>query len=432
LSLNKRLAELINANTDFQIFVNNATVAISNVALDANNPRVVTFTVNQTFRSEDVITISYSGSQIQAEDGTNLNGFVRKPVQNKVAIIHAIPGKVEAEDYVEQSGIQLENTTDAGGGQNIGFLDNGDYLDYFINVSQAGVYQVDFRTAAESEMGGVELQLIDNNGNATSLENLTFPATGGWQTWATTTASVSLPAGQLQLRVVIKRPLFNINWFEFTYLSAPPAIQYLPVPGKIEAEDYETQVGVELENTTDVGGGQNIGFLDPDDYLDYFITVAQAGTYQVDFRTAALSEIGEVELQLIDGNGNATPLKNLTFSLPAGQLQLRIRIIAAPFNINWFEFTFLTATEEIEFTDFQLFPNPSSDLFFVKGELAEKQDLIIQVLNLLGQPVFEKQLPATKLFTETIDLESFPDGYYLLSIKDGNGAVYVEKIGKLK
>jgi len=359
LSLNKRLAELINANTGFQIFVNNSLVSISNAVLDANNSRVVTFTVNQIFRSEDVITISYTGNQIKAEDGTDLNGFTKRPVQNKVTIIHSIPGRIEAEDYVVQSGIQLENTTDVGGGQNIGFLDNGDYLDYFINVAQAGTYEVNFRTAAESEMGQVELQLIDENGNARTLENLTFPATGGWQTWASTAASVALPAGQLQLRVVIKQPLFNINWFEFTFSSAPPAIQYLPVPGKIEAEDYETQVGIELENTTDTGGGQNIGFLDPDDYLDYFINVAQAGMYQVDFRTAALSEIGEIELQLIDGNGNATALKNLTFpatggwqtwtnttasvSLPAGELQLRILIIAAPFNINWFEFSFFSA-----------------------------------------------------------------------------------------
>ena len=279
LSLNKPLTDLVNPNTDFQIFVNGSLVSISNAILDTDNSRVVTFTVNQTFRSEDVITISYVGNQIQATDGTNLNGFNREPVQNKVSIIHVVPGRVEAEDYFAQSGIQLENTTDDGGGRNVGFLDNGDFMDYFVNVAEAGVYQVDFRTAAESEIGGVELQLIDENGNAISLENLSFPATGGWQTWATTTASVNLPAGQLQLRVLIKQPLFNINWFEFTFLSEPPAIQFLPVPGKIEAEDYETQVGVELENTTDTGGGQNIGFLDPNDYLDYFINVAQAGTY---------------------------------------------------------------------------------------------------------------------------------------------------------
>ncbi len=449
LNLNKRLVTpLANATTVFQIFVNGSLISINNIVVSPDNPRVLTFALNQSLRSEDVVTISYIGDQVTAEDGTALGGFSRRPVQNSVAIIHSVPGRVEAEDYFAQSGIQLENTTDTGGGQNIGFLDNDDYLDYFINVTEAGIYQVDFRTAAESEMGQVELQLIDDNGNATSLENLIFPATGGWQTWATTAGSVSLPAGQLQLRVVIKRPLFNINWFEFTYLSAPPAIQYLPVPGKIEAEAYETQVGVELENTTDTGGGQNIGFLDPNDYLDYFINVAQAGTYQVDFRTAALSDIGEIELQLIDANGNATSLKNLTFpvtggwqtwtntttsiTLPAGQLQLRILIIAAPFNINWFEFSFLTNVKEVEFSDLQLFPNPTTDLFFVKGELETAQNMQLKVANLLGQTILERNLGQTTSFQETVDLTAFPDGHYLLSIQAADGAVYTDKIVKLR
>ena len=449
LSLNKPLTDLVNPNNDFQIFVNGSLVTISNAILDTDNSRVVTFTVNQTFRSEDVITISYVGNQIQATDGTNLNGFVREPVQNKVFIIHGVPGRVEAEDYFAQSGIQLENTTDDGGGRNVGFLDNGDFMDYFVNVPEAGVYQVDFRTAALSETGGVELQLIDEDGNAISLENLTFPATGGWQTWGTTTASVTLPAGQLQLRVLIKQPLFNINWFEFTFLSAPPAIQFLPVPGKIEAEAYETQVGVELENTTDTGGGQNIGFLDPNDYLDYFINVAQAGTYQVDFRTAALSEIGEIELQLIDANGNATPIKNLSFpvtggwqtwtnttasvALPAGEVQLRILILAAPFNINWFEFSFLTSTNDIlPITDFQLFPNPANEVFFVKGDLEKKQNVSLYLVNLLGQTILQKNLGLTQTIQETVNLNDVPNGSYMLVLQAESGERIAYKVLKNK
>ena len=322
-------------------------------------------------------------------------------------------------------------------------------MDYFINVAEAGIYQVDFRTAAQSETGGVELQLIDENGNAVSLENLTFPATGGWQTWGNTTESVSLPAGQLQLRVVIKQPLFNINWFEFTFLSGPPAIQYLPVPGKIEAEDYETQVGIELENTTDTGGGQNIGYLDVDDYLDYFINVAKAGIYQVDFRTAALSEMGGVELQLIDANGNATTLKNLTFpatggwqtwtnttesvSLPAGQLQLRLLITAAPFNINWFEFSFLTSIKDIlPITDFQLFPNPVKEVFFVKGNLEEKQNISLHLVNILGQTILRKDLGIIQNIQEWVDLSEVPNGSYLVVIQAESGERVAYKVLKNK
>ena len=219
LNLNKRIDGLENATTVFQIFVNGTAISINNATLNPNNPRVVNFKVNQSFRSDDIITISYNGNQIQAEDGTLLNPFSQRPVQNKVAIVHAIPGRMQAEDYVFQSGIQLENTTDVGGGQNVGFLDNGDYMDYLVNVGQSGTYEVSFRTAALSETGRVELQLIDDNGNASLLENFSFPSTGGWQNWTTTSKSVALPAGNLQLRVLITAPLFNINWIDFSFLT---------------------------------------------------------------------------------------------------------------------------------------------------------------------------------------------------------------------
>jgi len=41
------------------------------------------------------------------------------------------------------------------------------------------------------------------------------------------------------------------------------------IPGKIEAEDYTSMLGIQKENTTDVGGGENVGWLDPNDWLSY-------------------------------------------------------------------------------------------------------------------------------------------------------------------
>lgn len=154
-------------------------------------------------------------------DGTSLNAFTQKDVRNTVAIVSAVPGKVEAENYFYQSDIETENTTDVGGGLNIGYLDAGDYLDYYINVSEDGDYIVNYRTAALSETGQVQLHLIDENGNATLLQTVNFPSTGGWQIWATTTTqSITLPAGQHHIRVTITKPLFNMNWFEFTRVTS--------------------------------------------------------------------------------------------------------------------------------------------------------------------------------------------------------------------
>ncbi|MEZ4827961.1 MAG: carbohydrate-binding protein [Bacteroidia bacterium] len=217
---NKPLSSpLPSSPANFQILVNGSAVPITQANLNTDNSRIITFTVNHTIKSSEVIRISYNGNQIQATDGTLLSTFSQQHVQNTVAIIHSVPGRVQAEDYFFQQGIQLENTSDTGGGQNIGYLDTGDYLDYYINVSDAGTYQVDYRTAAESAMGQVQMQLIDNIGNVTPLHTVTFPPTGGWQTWATTSASLDLPAGQQHIRMLITQPLFNINWFEFTFLT---------------------------------------------------------------------------------------------------------------------------------------------------------------------------------------------------------------------
>jgi len=204
---------------DFQITVNGNRVTISTMVLDTENPRIITFGINTTLRSTDQILISYSGTQIGATDGISLNTFSQQIVENRVAIIHAIPGKVEAEDYFFESGMELESTTDVGGGQNISYLDNGDYADYYIDVAEAGSYYVDYRTAAQSESGAVKLEIMVPGGGAEFLHQLSFPSTGGWQNWTTTRNQVLLAAGQHQLRMTIMAPLFNINWLEFTYRS---------------------------------------------------------------------------------------------------------------------------------------------------------------------------------------------------------------------
>ncbi len=220
LNINKALESPLPAlPANFEIRVNGNRVTITDMQLDPANPRIITFGINTTIRSSDQIIISYTGTQIVATDGVVLDQFSQELVENRVAIIHSIPGKVEAEDYYFQSGFQLESTTDDGGGENIGYLDNGDYGDYYIDVTEAGSYYVDYRTAAQSESGAVKLELIASDGTADFLHQISFPSTGGWQNWRTTRGQVYLDEGQHQLRMTITAPLFNMNWFEFSYRS---------------------------------------------------------------------------------------------------------------------------------------------------------------------------------------------------------------------
>ena len=128
---------------------------------------------------------------------------------------------IEAENYSAMSGIQTENTGDVGGGKNVGYQDVGDWMDYPVNIASAGTYTVSFRVA--SMKGGPQFQLRKSDGSV--LATLTVPSTGGYQTYQTITASVSLPAGQQTLRIVTTSTPdgWNINWWDIQGASSAVA-----------------------------------------------------------------------------------------------------------------------------------------------------------------------------------------------------------------
>ena len=73
--------------------------------------------------------------------------------------VSATPVQVEAEDYVAMQGIELEN-----GGTNIGFFDDGDWLQYADISFDGGFNSITFQTAKGNNGGSVEIRLDDLNG----------------------------------------------------------------------------------------------------------------------------------------------------------------------------------------------------------------------------------------------------------------------------
>jgi hypothetical protein len=122
-------------------------------------------------------------------------------------ITYDVPGKIEAEAYFSMSGIQLEACSE--GGSNVGWIDEGDWMDYRVNVSSSGEYNVRFRVAADGS-GEKSVQLIE--GNNTSTAN--FNGTGGWQVWSDATATIFLNEGIQTIRVYASSTGFNLNYIE--------------------------------------------------------------------------------------------------------------------------------------------------------------------------------------------------------------------------
>ncbi|MBG8554197.1 Ig-like domain-containing protein [Hymenobacter guriensis] len=136
----------------------------------------------------------------------------------------AIPGQVEAEAYSAFNNVQLETTTDTNGGQNVGYIAAGSWMDYAVNVTTAGQYDVTYRVASLNTASSVQLR-----SGATVLGTTSVPVTGSWQTWTTTAATrVTLAAGAQTLRVYAVAPGFNLNWIRFaaagSTTNTPPTV----------------------------------------------------------------------------------------------------------------------------------------------------------------------------------------------------------------
>ena len=109
-------------------------------------------------------------------------------------------------------GVDLEATTDAGAGYNLGWTAAGEWINYTVTVATARNYTFGFRSAGTTA-GSVKL-IVDGT---TSTSAVALPNTGAYQTWTTTTApaSIALSAGTHTITLNIAAGGFNLNYIEF-------------------------------------------------------------------------------------------------------------------------------------------------------------------------------------------------------------------------
>ncbi len=115
--------------------------------------------------------------------------------------------------YRTTEGVDIENTSDTGGGYNIGWTSAGEWLKYTVNVTSAGTYTIKLRLAGSGTGGPVRIWF----GTVNKTGDLTTPTTGGWQTWTDLIKTgVALSAGQQVMKIEMAGGGFNLNWVEFT------------------------------------------------------------------------------------------------------------------------------------------------------------------------------------------------------------------------
>lgn len=306
----------------------------------------------------------------------------------------AIPGRIQAENYDRgDEGLAYHDTTPgnvfgtyrtdsmdvgpiAGGGHHIGFLDNGEWAEYTVNVSQSGNYELRLRYASASTLP-MRFRVLLGSTNLTGTQSLT--STGSWSNFIVKTIPVTLSAGNNRiLRFAFDVGAWNLDWFELVRVTGqtPWGSSPAAVPGRIQAENYDRgSEGVAYHDTTpgnvfgayrtdsmDVGaipaGGFHIGLVEAGEWAEYTVNVGQTGAYELRLRHASAVP-GNARLRfLLNGTDLAGTrtfastgawhnyrLTTVPVTLTAGNNRvLRVTFDAGSLNLDWLELVRVTCS----------------------------------------------------------------------------------------
>ena len=121
---------------------------------------------------------------------------------------------IEAENWSNMSGVATETCSDAGGGEDVGWIDPGDWMEYSYTAPTTGTYQLRFRLATAHDFAQFQIKV-----GTTVVGTVNVPVTGGFQTWQTVTVTIALSAGTQTIRLNNSGTGgWNFNWWE---LDAP-------------------------------------------------------------------------------------------------------------------------------------------------------------------------------------------------------------------
>lgn len=180
---------------EYEIYVDDVLLTTTTV-----NGHLITGLDMATSYNIKIISVDFAG---QKSGGASLDFSTSEP--------QVITSIIDVENYVTMSGVTVEQTSDYTGGYNVGFIDDGDYMTYVLNVEESGHYTMDVRYASKSS--GLSLALKEGS---TTLVHVDAAATYGWQTWNTTTSDrMYLNEGIYTFTLTATGSGYNLNYIQF-------------------------------------------------------------------------------------------------------------------------------------------------------------------------------------------------------------------------
>ncbi|HEY1376429.1 MAG TPA: carbohydrate-binding protein, partial [Gemmataceae bacterium] len=197
-------------------------------------------------------TDSATTGQVGLFNAINLVYEPRQPYNGAAA---PIPGTVEAEQFdtggegvafheltlaneggqYRNTAVDIEASSDTGGGFDLGFTKAGEWVEYDVNVARTGIYVLSARVASDG-LGGIFRILF---GGVDRTGGVKVPNTGGWQTWQTVTRGVKLTKGEQVMRLNLE-PGGATGWVgNFNWIRIAPLDGDANLDGKVNFADYQ-------------------------------------------------------------------------------------------------------------------------------------------------------------------------------------------------
>lgn len=160
--------------------------------------------------STGISSLISSSSNSTSSSATGL-AAIRLEAEDYLDYYDTKPANEAGADYRKGDGVDLEVSSDVGGGYNVGYIDNGEWLEFAIDVSKTGTFSADARVAS-AQAGGIYYLEIDGQKIG---DDLSVAITGGWQTWTSISSNLgSISTGTHNLCIQMKSGPFNLNWIE--------------------------------------------------------------------------------------------------------------------------------------------------------------------------------------------------------------------------
>ncbi len=278
------------------------------------------------------------------------DAFVRAPI-NPFSMF-------EAEYYDAENGTQTVSTTDNTGIDQVGDIQNGDWLMYkSLDITDA--YSLDLRVASANDNTAIELRLDAPDGLLFSYINV--PNTGANNSWNTISATLKEVTGEHDIYVIFKGDgddLVNINWLQFKL--------YENSFERLEAEDYDNQQGdPSIKTTSDVDGEEDLRSIVPGDWV-MFSDIDLTDAKSVSARIGSVYDDAFIEVRTDAADGDLIGIINLyntggwyNWETVTGNITnvtgshdvyfiFNTETSKNVCNINWFHFSGLETTEPFE------------------------------------------------------------------------------------